>query len=241
MNRVTSLPVGTALPSGPFEGLPARAHKVILADPAWRFSAGPNKNPSKHYQTMRFDDICALPVGDLAHPDGCRLFLWITMPLANRMQEVLDAWGFRYSTARVWIKLWPREDEMFIYPSSIARGPGYEVIGNAELLVVAKRGRPQRLGGKKPGSVIFGRRREHSRKPDIVRDEIARLFDGPRIEIFARQSTEGWATWGNQKSKFDAASEAYNGQDDFAKSLEVGYAAIRERKAAGGPGWEPKT
>lgn len=32
----------------------------------------------------------------------------------------------------------------------------------------------------------------------------------------------------------------YNGRDDFAKSLEVGYAAIRERMAAGGPGWEPK-
>jgi hypothetical protein len=32
----------------------------------------------------------------------------------------------------------------------------------------------------------------------------------------------------------------YDGQDDFAKSLEVGYAAIRERQAAGGPGWEPR-
>lgn len=33
---------------------------------------------------------------------------------------------------------------------------------------------------------------------------------------------------------------AYDAQDDFAKSLDVGYAAIRERQAAGGPGWEPK-
>lgn len=31
----------------------------------------------------------------------------------------------------------------------------------------------------------------------------------------------------------------YDGQDDFAKSLQVGYAAIRERVAAGGPPWTP--
>jgi hypothetical protein len=33
---------------------------------------------------------------------------------------------------------------------------------------------------------------------------------------------------------------AYDAADDFAKSLEVGYAAIRERVAAGGPGWTPR-
>ena len=37
-----------------------------------------------------------------------------------------------------------------------------------------------------------------------------------------------------------ATSDDYDAQDDFAKSLEVGYAAIRKRKGRGGPGWEPK-
>jgi DNA N-6-adenine-methyltransferase (Dam) len=32
----------------------------------------------------------------------------------------------------------------------------------------------------------------------------------------------------------------YDAADDFAKSLEEGYRAIRERVAAGGPGWTPK-
>jgi hypothetical protein len=31
----------------------------------------------------------------------------------------------------------------------------------------------------------------------------------------------------------------YDGDDDFAKSLLVAYAAIRERMAKGGPGWTP--
>lgn len=33
--------------------------------------------------------------------------------------------------------------------------------------------------------------------------------------------------------------DGYDAMDDFARSLEVGYIAIRERIAAGGPGWEP--
>lgn len=32
----------------------------------------------------------------------------------------------------------------------------------------------------------------------------------------------------------------YDAQDDFAKSLDVGYAAVRERVEAGGPAWVPK-
>ena len=32
----------------------------------------------------------------------------------------------------------------------------------------------------------------------------------------------------------------YDATDDFAKSLDVGYQAIRARVAAGGPGWTPK-
>jgi site-specific DNA-methyltransferase (adenine-specific) len=31
----------------------------------------------------------------------------------------------------------------------------------------------------------------------------------------------------------------YDANDDFARSIDVAYAAIRQRKAAGGPGWEP--
>ena len=32
----------------------------------------------------------------------------------------------------------------------------------------------------------------------------------------------------------------YDGRDDFARSIDEAYALIRERKAAGGAGWEPK-
>jgi len=46
-------------------------------------------------------------------------------------------------------------------------------------------------------------RREHSRKPDRIRDDIVKLCgDLPRIELFARTSMPGWDVWGNQVDKF---------------------------------------
>lgn len=40
---------------------------------------------------------------------------------------------------------------------------------------------------------------QHSKKPDITRDKIVALMgDIPRIELFARQETAGWDTWGNE-------------------------------------------
>jgi hypothetical protein len=43
------------------------------------------------------------------------------------------------------------------------------------------------------------RRGEHSRKPAIVRDKIVELLgDRPRIELFARDTADGWDGWGDE-------------------------------------------
>lgn len=190
-----------------FQPLQSAAYRVVYADPAWHFSSGPSRNPRNHYPTMRIEEIAALPVAGLAHPEGCRLLMWATMPILPRAFDVMKAWGFRYSTARVWAKLWPSEDEMFIYPDSLARGTGYEVIGNCEILLIGKRGKPGPIVGKKPASLFFARRRQHSRKPDSIRNEIAEMFEGPRCELFARSGHSGFDAWGNQVTKFSEAAE----------------------------------
>jgi N6-adenosine-specific RNA methylase IME4 len=43
-------------------------------------------------------------------------------------------------------------------------------------------------------------RKIHSRKPSIIRERIAEMFGDqlPRIELFARQKTDGWDVWGNE-------------------------------------------
>lgn len=39
---------------------------------------------------------------------------------------------------------------------------------------------------------------------------------------------------------FERMPSEYDGQDDLAKSIELGFLTIRERVANGGPGWTPK-
>ena len=45
-------------------------------------------------------------------------------------------------------------------------------------------------------------RREHSRKPDEMRQMIEKVSFEPRIELFARTTTPGWDVWGNDTDKF---------------------------------------
>jgi len=52
---------------------------------------------------------------------------------------------------------------------------------------------------KKVRALIESERQHHSKKPDEVRVRIVELFgDISRIELFARQRTDGWDVWGNE-------------------------------------------
>lgn len=57
-----------------------------------------------------------------------------------------------------------------------------------------------------PDDEIRAQAREHSRKPDEQYDRIETMFDGPYIELFARQRRKGWDAWGNQVDKFGEAA-----------------------------------
>ena len=56
--------------------------------------------------------------------------------------------------------------------------------------------------------LVVEKRREHSRKPDVVRDYIERLVDGPYLELFARETKPGWDCWGDQVALFDKGTVA---------------------------------
>lgn len=194
----------------PFGSLPMFRHNVILADPPWGFenwsAAGEGRNPNQHYDTMTADQIIAMPVGDLAAPD-CAIFLWCVDPLLDRGFEALRRWGFRYVTvAFEWAKLNKSGQGYFM-------GTGYWTRANPEICLLGMRGRMERASCA-VRQLIVEPIREHSRKPDRVRTDIEQLLGGPergvheRCELFARSSRQGWSTWGNQSTKFDAESAA---------------------------------
>ena len=149
----------------------------------------------KSLNTINFrksiEDIKALPVGELAAKD-CALFLWITFPCLCEALEVLAAWGFSYKTvAFVWVKQNRKNDDLFT-------GMGYWTRANAEICILATKGHPKRVDAG-VRQVILSHIEEHSKKPDEARERIVRLMgDLPRVELFARQSPEGWDVWGNE-------------------------------------------
>ena len=182
-----------------FAGLEPKSFRVILADPPWRFATysdkGLGKSPERHYSTLSLADICALPVADLAAPD-CALFLWATWPTIFSAESVIKAWSFRYSgLAWEWTKFNPETGKY-------AFGGGYGTRKNCEPCLLARRGSPA-LMTRSERDMIRAPRREHSRKPAEQYDKIERMFGGPYLELFARESRPGWATWGDQANRFD--------------------------------------
>ena len=57
-----------------------------------------------HYPTMSIQEICRLPVAELAAKD-CALFLWVTFPQLQDAMKLFEAWGFTYKTLGfAWVK-----------------------------------------------------------------------------------------------------------------------------------------
>lgn len=175
-----------------------KQYGVILADPPWDYDISHrNGAAKKHYNTMTADQLCALPIGDMALSNSV-LLLWATWPkLLEAAFPLIDAWGFKYVTGIPWVKLNkpPLVDlfgELSIVP---AFGTGYWARGATEPLLICKRGKPQFPVEQWAG--VLCERMQHSRKPDSVY-HYAESLNGPYLELFARRPRAGWDVWGNE-------------------------------------------
>jgi len=173
--------------------LPLGKFECIVIDPPWEMQkierdVRPNQ-VAFEYPTMTADELAAFDVAGMA-ADDCNLFCWTThkhLPLAI---DLLHSWGFRYVCTMVWHK-----------PG------GFQPIGlpqyNCEFVLYARRGSPSFIDTKAFPCCFNAPRKEHSRKPDEFYDVIRRVTAGPRIDVFSRESREGFATFGNEAGKFD--------------------------------------
>jgi len=173
---------------------PNKKYQIIYADPPWKYrdkALAGNRGAGCKYQVQEKDWIDNLPVSDIADKD-CVLFLWVTMPKLNECWELIEKWGFSYKTvAFTWVKRNKKSSSWFW-------GMGRWTRANAELCLIATKGKPKRITAS-IHSVIDTPIEEHSKKPDEARKRIIELVgDLPRIELFARQKTEGWDVWGNE-------------------------------------------
>lgn len=187
-----------------------KKYQIIYADPPWEFSS---KQPfrsngvrfnslEKEYDVMSIKDICDLPIKNIADKD-CALFMWVTDAHLQESFKVIESWGFKYITiAFIWEKI--------TKDGNLVANLGAWTMKNCEICLLATRGKMQKY--KKNNGVyqlITAIRTEHSKKPDIFRDNIVKIFgDLHRIELFCRGDREkdifgnnrldGWDVWGNE-------------------------------------------
>ena len=171
---------------------PDKKYQILLADPPWSYNdQGCHGTMANHYKGMKIEDICKLPVKEIAD-ENCILFLWATFPKIQEALDVIKAWGFEYKTIGFnWVKTNPVNGKPFF-------GVGWYTKSNAEVCLIGVKGKSPKVSNS-VSSVIIEPRGKHSKKPDSVRNKIVEFCgDIPRIELFARDKKEGWDIWGNE-------------------------------------------
>jgi N6-adenosine-specific RNA methylase IME4 len=179
----------------------------------WDDETGDGRGAIQHYPTANLGNIKAIPAGDWFAPDSL-MYMWVTDTHLDQGIDLLEAWGFKFVTVGFyWMKLRKRFDanqwttgREFV-ERSFHTGMGYYTRANPEQCIIGKRGRGLPRAARDVRRLVVSPLREHSRKPDRVRDDLVRLHgDVPRLEMFARTSPPGWVAWGNQTDKFAAAA-----------------------------------
>jgi N6-adenosine-specific RNA methylase IME4 len=216
---------------------------IILADPAWTYDdkalAG-NRGAGCKYDLLDDEGIYSLPVASIAEKDAV-LFLWVTMPKLAEGLACIHRWGFTYKTcAFTWVK--PNRpfaewidvllsNTRFVTTEVASRvnkpwaiGMGRWTRSNAELCLLATKGKPQRVDAG-VNQIVCAPAMKHSAKPPEVRERIVRLCgDIPRVELFARDVPLGWVGLGNEIDGRDLRESV----PDLARASTLnGYCPIR--------------
>ena len=173
----------------------AGKYKLIYADPPWKYnSRADHKTRFRggaygHYPLLTMAQIKDLAVSSVVDDNAC-LLMWATFPYLKDQLDVFKAWGFEYKTIGfLWAKLNPKNGKPFF-------GVGFYPKSNAEVCLLGIRGRMTPVTNT-ISQVVIAPRRLHSQKPDEVREKIVQLFgDVRRLELFAREETDGWDAMG---------------------------------------------
>ena len=178
-------------------------YQIIYADPPWSYYNDSNAKPDcttikgmrrPPYPVMSSKDISNLPIRDITD-DNCILFIWTTDYHLEKCFDIIKSWGFKYKTIGF---VWAKKDNQ---GKPICFMGAYTMKSGIELCLLATKGKDiHKLVNKyNVRSLIESQRQKHSVKPEEVKTRIVKLMgDLPRIELFARQKTEGWDCWGNE-------------------------------------------
>ena len=176
-----------------FPPFPQEKFDIIYADPPWHYKGqlqhnGAGKKTTggadAHYGCVTLKELETLDVRSLA-AENCLLFMWSSSPHLDQAIRLGTEWGFKWATVAF---VWDKERV----------NPGYYTMSQCELCLAFKIGCiPEPRGLRNVRQYIKERRTKHSRKPDEARRRIEAMFPLlKKIELFAREPSENWKSWG---------------------------------------------
>lgn len=180
-----------------FDEFNNKKFNVIYADPAWSFNSkktggSMRSGASQKYDVMSIEDLKAFPVQDLAD-ENCLLVMWWVGAMPQEAIDLVSAWGFKLKNMNgfVWNKLTKKGLPFF--------GMGYYSRAGSEAAIIAVKGKPD-IKSRSVRAVVTAPVGKHSEKPNEFRERIIEMMgkDCHKIELFARQKSEGFESWGNE-------------------------------------------
>jgi N6-adenosine-specific RNA methylase IME4 len=148
---------------------------------------------------MTLDDVCAFELPPIA--DDALLFLWRVAAMQEEALRVMRAWGFIPKSEIVWVKTHEQKDGG-VQPFGatgvgLSIGMGHYTRQSHEVCLIGRRGRGV-VRDRSIRSVIFAPRARHSEKPALFFQQVEKLCDGPRLELFGRRRRAGWDVVGDE-------------------------------------------
>ena len=109
-------------------------YQIIYADPAWLYQCGKNHLGKKsmingktdiHYNGMPIKEMQKLNVNNIAD-ENCLLFMWVTSPFLKIGIDLMNKWGFEFSTIGF---VWNKEKT----------NPGSYTLSECEVCIIGKK------------------------------------------------------------------------------------------------------
>ncbi len=183
-----------------------KKYKIIYADPPWNFNdkktgGSFESAATQKYLTTSTYDLCCMPIRYMLEDDAI-LIMWYVNSMPDDALQLARAWGFKKLLSMnglVWGKLTKTGKRHF--------GMGHGTRNCLESALIMYNGSLNRLIKNKGIRNYFeaimptdkGGKYIHSAKPVEAREIIENLcFDGNKLEMFARSSSDGWDVFGNQ-------------------------------------------
>lgn len=208
---------------------------LVVADCPWQASDKLSmskiaRGADANYDTMSTEDLCNLPVKNLADPNGCVLCLWVLGSMLEDGMKVMKSWGFSQRQVYVWAKSKKQSslDDIFkkdfisiakkvkndpvsaikdlskitfkLGENILSFGMGRLFRSSHEICLIGinNTGIYKKLKNKSQRSVCFDENKGHSNKPEALQDSLDKMFEGNKVELFARRQRPGWICKGNE-------------------------------------------